>query len=269
MRIVVLLAGVADLKKPLPKPASNDWRDLPTDSTVSYKLSPFDEAALEIALKLRDQSVATRVTAIVTDGANDLALLRAVAALKPDDVHCLCPPRSQRGNPAWLARHTLPLLREGQAWPGLILIGREHGDLDDGMAAAYLAQAWQLPFASQALQVQPAPDNGWTLLRSGTRHDESLHLPAPALASISNDKSNRLRHPLMKNVVLAKQMKFVQITSDATAPTPGIVLAEAALSRTTARGDKACRMLGGSVNEQANALAAYLRAPIAQEEQHG
>ena len=268
MHIAVLLAGVADPRKPLPKPASNDWRDLPAATTVSYKLSPFDEAALEIALKLRDQTAASRVTALVTDGANDIALLRAVAALKPDEVIGLYPPPTQHGNPAWLARHLRTELCKNDTWPDLVLIGREHGDLDDGMVASYLADAWQLPFAGQALSVTAGPEGGWTLLRSGARDDESLRLPAPAFASISNDKSNRLRHPLMKNVALAKQMKFAQITPEAAAPAPITVLVDAALPPVAIRGEQSCRMLSGSVQEQAIALAAYLRSPLASENHH-
>lgn len=268
MHIAVLLAGVADPRKPLPKPASGQWRDLPADPAISYKLSPFDEAALEIALKLRDQGTATHVTALVTDGAGDIALMRAIAALKPDDVHGLCPPAIQRGNPAWLARHVPALLRHTQTSPDLILIGREHGDLDDGMMAAYLGEAWQLPFASHALQVQAAPEAKWTLLRSDAHHDESIHLPSPALISISNDKSNRLRHPLMKNVVLAKQAKFIQTTPDAADPTPAITLAEATPPPTATRGAQVCRMLTGDVQTQAAALAVYLRAPAATEAHH-
>ncbi|MGY6268704.1 hypothetical protein ACXIUT_03360 [Achromobacter denitrificans] len=263
MHVTVLLAGVADPRKPLPKPASGDWRDLPAEPSVSYKLSPFDEAALEIALKLRDQGAASRVTAIVTDGARDLALLRAVAALKPDRVQGLWQPAAQRGNPLWLARHAPALLCEGGNWPDLILIGREHGDLDDGMAPAYLAQAWGLPYVGLALQVRARPEGGWTLLRSGARQDEELIVPAPAMASISNDKSNRLRHPLMKNVALAKQLSFDQATPDAALPLPGATLLRAAPAEAAARGGQACKMFTGPVQAQAEALAAYLRAPRA------
>ncbi|MFC4275392.1 hypothetical protein [Achromobacter aloeverae] len=299
MHIAVLLAGVADPRKPLPRPASGDWRDLPGATPVSYKLSPFDEAALEIALKLRDQGAATRVSVVVTDGAGDIALMRAIAALKPDQVRGLNPPAAQRGNPAWLARHAPHLLREGEAWPGLVLIGREHGDLDDGMTPAYLAESWGLPYVGLALQAR-ARAGGWTLLRSGARQDEAVDVPAPAMASISNDKSNRLRHPLMKNVALAKQLKFEQASFDeaslgevslgeassdqasfdqapfdhagpaaaaAATPTAPVrpcaaraTLAEAAPATAAARGAQACRLFTGPTPVQAAALADYLRA---------
>ncbi len=261
MHVAVLIAGVADPRKPLPRPASGDWRELPGDGSVSYKLSPFDEAALEIALKLRDQGAATRVTVLVTDGARDLALLRSIAALKPDRVEGLCPPATQRGNPAWLARHAPALLRADGASPALILIGREHGDLDDGMTPPYLAEAWGLPYVGLALQVQARAQAGWTLLRSGARQDETLELSVPAMASISNDKSNRLRHPLMKNVAMAKQFKFDQAAPDPALPAPAAALVQAAPAQAAARGAQACRMFPGPVEEQAAALAAYLRAP--------
>ena len=285
MHIAVLLAGVADPRKPLPRPASGDWRELPCSDAISYKLSPFDEAALEIALKLRDQGAAARVTVVVTDGALDNALLRSVAALKPDRLLGLSPPAGQRGSAAWLARHAGDLLRADGAWPDLVLIGREHGDLDDGMTPAYLAESWRLPFVNLALQVQAGISGGWALLRSGARQDESLQVPAPAMASISNDKSNRLRHPLMKNVAMAKQFKFEQVTPDAglaatpatpatsatpatfaspapsAAPARPVTLVQAAPCSSSARGAQACHMFTGSVEEQAAALVAYLRAP--------
>ncbi|WP_144636141.1 hypothetical protein [Bordetella genomosp. 13] len=260
MHVAALVAGVADSRKPLPRPASGDWRELPGASTVAYKPSPFDEAAIEIALKLRDQGAASRVTVVVTDGAGDVALMRAIAALKPDRVCGLCPPAAQRGNPAWLARHAPALLREDDAWPGLVLIGREHGDLDDGMAPAYLAEAWGLPYVGLALQARPRTGGGWTLLRSGARQDEALDVPAPAMASISNDRSNRLRHPLMKNVALAKQFKFDAATPDPASPAASATLAEAAPAAAAARGARHCQLFTGTVQAQAAALADYLRA---------
>lgn len=260
MHIAVLLAGIADPKKPLPVPASRDSRDLRAEPALSYKLSPFDEAALELALKLRDRHAGARITALVTDAAGDVALMRVVAALRPDTVAALPTPATQRGNPAWLARHAAAALWRDGPMPDLVLIGREHGDLDDGMTAPFLAEAWQLPYAGLALRVQPDETGGWVFTRSAASHDESLRLRAPAMASISNDKSNRLRHPLMKNVLLAKQQRFDAMPADAGEPAARFVLAQAAPVQAAPRGVDACRMLQGSAAEQARALAAYLKS---------
>jgi electron transfer flavoprotein beta subunit len=268
MRIAVLLAGVADPKKPLPKPASGDWRDLRADPAVSYKLSPFDEAALEIALKLRDQIPGTEIAALVTDGSGDATLMRTVAALRVDHVRGLAVPAAQRGNPAWLARHAADALWKDEPAPDLVLVGREHGDLDDGMTPAYLAEAWQLPYAALALQARAGESGGWSFLRGGTTQDEWLHLPSPALAGVSNDKSNRLRHPLMKNVALAKQQRFEIAAPTADEPAARTTLAHAAPAQAAARGGQACRMIEGTVQDQARALAAWLQSHTTQGDAH-
>ncbi len=272
MHIAVMIAGIADPKRPIARPPSGNWTDIVHAPTTPFKLSPFDEAALETALKFRDRDPATLLTALVTDGSSDLALMRAVAAYRIDRVLGLCPPAGQRGNPAWLARHTLEAIQQPGKPVDLILIGREHGDMDDGMAAAYLAEYWEWPFVSLALHAKATEDGKLLVERVSTGQDESFIVPLPACASISNDKNNRLRHPLMKNVMLAKQQQFTAITpqagdadEDAGA---GIAVARCVPPETSPRGQTPCRMLQGSITEQASALASYLKSPQSSPESH-
>ncbi|HEY9280930.1 MAG TPA: hypothetical protein VIP51_12725 [Eoetvoesiella sp.] len=260
MHVTVLIAGIADPKRPLEKPASGNWADLASTPTTPFKLSPFDEAALEIALKLRDKNPATFISALITDGACDIALMRAVASYRLDQVVGLCVPATERGNPAWLAAHALSAVQVPDKPIDLILIGREHGDLDDGMAPAYLAESWGWPFVSLAQHAGEGENGTLIFERTGTRQDESISLLAPACASISNNKNNRLRHPLMKNVMLAKQQKFQAITPEASIKKPGITIVRAAPPETSARGETPCRMLEGTVNEQARELASFLKS---------
>jgi electron transfer flavoprotein beta subunit len=141
----------------------------------------------------------------------------------------------------------------------LILIGREHGDMDDGMNAAYLAEYWDLPFVSLALHARRAEDGKLVFERISVDQDESIALSAPACASISNDKNNRLRHPLMKNVMLAKQQQFPAIAPPAPVPDTGTAIIHCEPPETSPRGQAPCRMLQGPVAEQARSLAAYLK----------
>lgn len=264
MHIAILIAGIADPKRPLEKPATGRWTDILEAPTTPFKLSPFDEAALETALKLRDRDPGVRLTALVTDASTDTALLRAVASYRLDRVAGLRVPGAQRGNPAFLARHVPALL--SQAMPDqdsatpvdLVLAGREHGDLDDGMTAAYLAQKWDMPFVSQALHVRAQTSGTLQAERAGSNCSEFIELTSPALVSISNDKDNRLRHPLMKNVMLARQQKFeIADPPDDTADAP-VITCE--LPAAHAKTHAPCQFLHGSAEEQANALAAYLKA---------
>lgn len=260
MHIVVLVAGIGDPKRPLQKPASGNWADLVQNSSTPFKLSPFDEAALEIALKLRDKDSDISLTALVTDGASDLQLMRAVASYRIDRVSGLLPPSTQRGNPAWLASQLSELFREFDHPVDLVLMGREHGDMDDGMLPAYLAEYWGWPFICQALDVKAAGSGRFVFERSSSTSDESITLSVPACASISNDKSNRLRHPLMKNVMLAKQQKFEMLVPVRFDQASNLELLKANPPETSLRGAEPCNMLTGSTVEQAEALAAYLRS---------
>jgi len=261
MHVLVVLAGVADPRKPLSPPASGDWRDVVGHSVVasaliSFKLSPFDEAALETALKLRHAGAATRITAVVTDGANDLALMRAVAALKPDEV-CGAPGlASLRWDPVARARalaRTLAPFADAR----LVLVGREHGDADDGSLPGMLADAMGHAFVGLALSVS-GTDEGITVERLAGESTASAELALPAVVSMTNDKSNRLRHPLLKNVMQAKQQTFGTLDSDVPAAlrVQAARVQPAASRRNTA---EPCRMLQGSLPEQARQLAEFLQ----------
>ncbi|SHH18166.1 hypothetical protein [Pollutimonas bauzanensis] len=259
MHIAVMIAGIADPKQPLARPGSGDWADIVDAPTTPFKLSPFDEAALETALKFRDRDPATLITALVTDGSCDPALMRSVAAYRIDRVLGLRPPAAQRGNPAWLAPQAMLAMQMPDQPVDLILIGREHGDMDDGMSAAYLAECWEWPFVSLALHARRGDDGKLLFERITSDGGEAIAVPAPACASISNDKDNRLRHPLMKNVMRAKQQQFTVITPQAPDADAGAVLAHCEPPQAATRGQAPCRMLQGSATEQAQALASYLK----------
>ncbi|MEI6114067.1 MAG: hypothetical protein WCP99_05805 [Burkholderiales bacterium] len=268
MHVAVLLCGVADPRRPLARPATGKWLDLIDAPTTPFKLSPFDEAALEVALKLRDRDPSVRVTALVTDGAGDVALMRTVASFRPDFVAGIPTPADRRADPDWLS-HAIPAALNGLAAPpvDLWLMGREQGDLDDGVAPAFIAERWGLPFVGLALAVQRA-GHAWQCDRIFGNQVQTIRVPGPVVASVTNDRGNRLRHPLMKNVALARQLKIDMLNPGDTAMhTPAGSAAIGQISRIALeplesgrRTKSPCRMLEGSVADQAQALADYLRA---------
>ena len=268
MHVAVLLCGVADPRRPLARPATGRWLDLVAAPTTPFKLSPFDEAALEVALKLRDRDPSVRVTALVTDGAGDVALMRAVASFRPDVVAGIPTPADRRADTDWLS-HAIPAALSGIAAPSvdLWLMGREQGDLDDGVAPAFIAERWGLPFVGRALAVQRA-GHAWQCDRIVGNQVQTVRAPGPLVASVTNDRGNRLRHPLMKNVALARQQKIDMLRpGDAAMCTASGNPVAGRISRVALeplesgrRTDSPCRMLEGGLAEQARALADYLRA---------
>jgi electron transfer flavoprotein beta subunit len=256
MNIAVLLAGIADPKRPLPRPPAGDWRNIVDSSEFAFSLSPFDEAALEIGLKLRTAQAGSTLTVLVTDGAASEALMRTVAAFRPDHLVGIARPANERWQPAPLARRVTDAIAELINVPDVMLVGREHGDADDGAIAPFLAESLGWAYAALALNVRVC-DGGVLCTRAANDGEETVSVPFPALVSISNDKGNRLRHPLLKNVMLAKQQKF-SVKDTKPISTPRVTLTQAAPPPATHAGDIPCLMLQGTLSEQASAMADYL-----------
>lgn len=254
MKILLLLAGVTDIRFPLHALSIGPEGLIEEGGNARRLLSPFDEAALELALKLRDSRSDCQIDVLMLAGANNEALLRTVAAYRPNslrrlDLQPACP---------WDARLTagqIAALLDSEEAPDLLLIGREFGDLDEGSIPVLLAQRLNYPLFALAQHAEWAGAQV-RLLRERSAGEESLEVVQPLMASVTNDKRNKLRHPLMKNVMDAKRMSFTSVTAGLAQTTP-LPLVSLEAARVLVR-DGECRMLAGSAAQQASALLGYL-----------
>ncbi|WP_297846359.1 electron transfer flavoprotein subunit beta [Pseudomonas sp.] len=254
MKILLLLAGVTDIRFPLHTLTINKQGLIEEGADARRVLSPFDEAALEIALKLRDARDNVQVDVLLLGGTNNEALLRTVAAMRPDSV------RRLDLQPAclWDAQLTssqIAALLADEATPDLVLIGREFGDLDEGSIAVLLAQRLGYPLFALTQHAEWQGDTVY-LLRERGISEEWLRVDQPLLVSVTNDKRNKLRHPLMKNVFEAKRMTFAAVTAGAEDGI-GLPLISLNAERMVERAGK-CQFFEGGITLQAEALAAYL-----------
>jgi len=258
VNVAVLLAGIVDPKAPLQDLHLEASGVVAGDEKFPRVLSPFDEAALELALQLRDADSAVKITAFVLGGAQNEQMLRVVAAFRLDGVFGVdCPP-THRWDVSQLARTLKNALDATATQPELVLIGREFGDCDDGALPSYLAEAWGWRFAGLAQEVA-RKDKALMFRRGRGEVDEWLTLPAPAVASVTNDKSNRLRYPLLKNVMAAKHATFTVISSLETAAPPRLSPSAVKLSAPSLRERSGCRMLAGQVESQVAELVGILQ----------
>lgn len=242
MNIVVLIAGVHDPKWPITPDSAL------CDAGEHRIMSPFDEAALEMALRLRDANPAVQIAVRVAGGEAAQRIARTVAALNITEVATLAIDR------AWDQSATAGALAPWAAEADLILIGREFGDFDDGLVPALLAAVLDVPFFGRAQTV--ATQGGVTLMREAGSHIETLPLPPRLLASVTNDRRTRLRKPLMKNVMQARQAVIGESVATGR-PTTALAL-DRLDQRTAGRGATQCERLSGPVEQQAQALANLL-----------
>jgi electron transfer flavoprotein beta subunit len=212
MNIFVLLSGVADPKWPLVTLTIDPQT---TREKNRLALSPFDEAALETALKIRELRPETELTVLLFGGAESDALLRKVIAYKPHRALRMELPQAAPWDVGSFARQIKAALGEIDVSADLLLIGREFGDYDNGLVPAFLARELGLPFFGLAQHVTWDGDV-LRFLREAGSVEEVLPVDAAFIVSVTNDRRNRLRHPLMKNVIEAKRAPI----NVATAPPP-------------------------------------------------
>ena len=255
MNVLVLLAGIADPKWPLP--ATLGATALDTQRATYPLLSPFDEAALELALKLRDTDASVQIRALVAASSAQDPLLRHVASFRLDKVCAFDTARWPAWNSAALASALSSWLQTLTPAPDLLLMGREFGDHDDGSLPPSLAQALAWPISTLVLEIAAESGSGLRLVRQQGAVQERVRQTLPALAAVTNHARNRLRHPLLKNVMAAKKMVFELTALPDGPPTPVLRWAGTALAAAPAR-TTACRMLDGDAAAQARALAALL-----------
>lgn len=248
MNIAVFVAGIADPKWPLqiaPDGSGDGERRI---------MSPFDEAALEVALKLRDSDPETGIYVFCTGNAENEPVLRRSASFRANGIFRIDLEPQDRLDPQRLAGVLATSLDTAGVDCDLVLIGREFGDCDDGVVPPCLAETRGCPFFGLA-QVVEFRDGEIALMRELATSQEWMTISGPVVASITNDRRNRLRHPLMKNVMAARTEKFRDITvSDKReSPLSVEVGAAAELSR-----EVECRFLEGSAEEKAEKLSEFL-----------
>lgn len=210
MNICVMMSGILDPKWPLPQ--NVDYiRDPGALNAIPRKLSPFDEAALEVALKLRDAVPGTTISVYMPEGPGAENLMRMIAAHKPDHVALLQIRESARSDPGEFARQIAACVTATDDAGSLWLIGREFGDLDDGALSAFLARAGNASLLAMAEEIWPDAAGMLHAKRTRSTATEWIRVPNACVVTVTNAKSNRLRHPLMKNVMLAKKMIIARI----------------------------------------------------------
>lgn len=256
MNVLIILSGIADAKLQLPRPVNAET--LQALRASHALLSPFDEAALELALKLRDADPTVQLTGLVAASTAQDKLLQHVASFRLDAVLAY----SVQQIPAWNSRALATGLsafvqtQTGNT-PDLVLIGREFGDEDDGGVPAATAHALGWPLVSQAMHVQHAAQGMLQILRQFGTVQEVLTQATPAVAAVTNHARNKLRHPLLKNVMAAKKMQFtLQPLPQACTPA-SLTLARMEMACAPERTEQ-CQMIAGDVSTQARALAQLL-----------
>jgi electron transfer flavoprotein beta subunit len=168
--------------------------------TDGVKLSPnpFDDIALEEALRLRDKGIATEVVVATIAPADAQAHLRNGLAMGANRaIHVVSDGPVQ---PLTAARVLLKLIEKEQ--PGLVLLGKQAIDDDCSQTGQMLATLWGRPQATFASKLEVAGDKA-TVTREVDAGLETLEVDLPAVVT-TDLRLNEPRFIKLPDIMKAK-----------------------------------------------------------------
>ena len=166
---------------------------------VKMSLNPFDEIALEEALRIKEKGLADEVLAVSIGPADTQQQLRTALAMGADrsilvQTDAVVPPLS-------LARIFRQLIDTEQ--PFLVLLGKQAIDDDNGQTPQMLAALWDRPQAVSCSKIEIA-DGKATVTREVDAGLEVLEVDLPAVMSVDL-RLNEPRYVKLPDIMKAKK----------------------------------------------------------------
>ena len=175
---------------------------------VKLSANPFDEIALEEALRLRDKGIATEVVVATIAPADAQAHLRNGLAMGANRaIHVVADKPIQS---LTAARTFLKLIEKEQ--PDLVILGKQAIDDDANQTGQMLATLWGRPQATFASKVEVA-DGKATVTREVDAGLETLEVDLPAVVT-TDLRLNEPRFIKLPDIMKAKSKPLETIAFD-------------------------------------------------------
>jgi electron transfer flavoprotein beta subunit len=147
---------------------------------LKMSMNPFDEVAVEQAVRLRQAGLATKVTAVACGPAITQDVLRTALAMGADQAVLLDPGSASAEGPALIEALAALVRREGA---DLVLCGKQAIDDDLGDTVPMLAALLDWPQALSVNRLERSGD-GLTVDCDGDQGLEQWQLPLPAVLGV-------------------------------------------------------------------------------------
>lgn len=203
MKVLVPVKRVLDYNvKPRVK-ADGTGVDL---ANVKMSMNPFDEIAVEEAIRLREKGAATEVVAVSIGPAKAQETLRTALAMGADRAILVVSETDVE--PLAVAKLLKAIVDEEQ--PGLVILGKQAIDDDSNQTGQMLAALTGRPQGTFASKVEVAGDSV-TVTREVDAGLETVTLKTPAI--ITTDlRLNEPRYASLPNIMKAKSKPLAQKT---------------------------------------------------------
>ena len=199
MKILVSVKRVVDYNVKVRVKSDGSGVDI---ANVKMSMNPFDEIAVEEAVRLKEKGVVTEVIAVSCGVAQCQETLRTAMAIGAD--RGILVETNEELQPLAVAKLLKALIEKEQ--PGLVILGKQAIDDDCNQTGQMLAALADLPQATFASKVEIAGDKV-NVTREVDGGLETLALNIPAV--ITTDlRLNEPRYVTLPNIMKAKKKQL-------------------------------------------------------------
>jgi electron transfer flavoprotein beta subunit len=184
-----------------------DGSGIDTDG-VKMSVNPFDEIALEEALRMREAGNAEEVIVVSVGGDECQQQLRTGLAMGAD--RAIQVQTAESLQPLSLAKVFLKIVEREQ--PGLVILGKQAIDDDNSQTGQMLAALWDRPQATFASEVTLNGDSA-TVVREVDAGLESIEIDLPAVVTVDL-RLNEPRFVKLPDIMKAKRKPLDVIPLD-------------------------------------------------------
>ena len=170
-------------------------------ANVKMSMNPFDEIAVEEAVRLKERGVATEVIAVSCGVTQCQETLRTAMAIGADRAILVETPADLELQPLAVAKLLKALVDKEQ--PGLVILGKQAIDDDCNQTGQMLAALADLPQATFASKVELSADS-ISVTREVDGGLETLKLSLPAVVT-TDLRLNEPRYVTLPNIMKAKK----------------------------------------------------------------
>ena len=196
MKVMVCVKRVVDFNVKVRVRSDGNGVDL---ANVKMSVNPFDEIAVEEAVRLKEKGVATEVIAVSCGVQQCQETLRTAMAIGAD--RAILVQSDEALEPLAVAKLLKALVDKEQ--PGLVILGKQAIDDDCNQTGQMLAALADLPQATFASKVEVA-DGKARVTREVDGGLETLEVALPAVVT-SDLRLNEPRYVTLPNIMKAKK----------------------------------------------------------------
>jgi electron transfer flavoprotein beta subunit len=203
MKVLVAVKRVVDYNVKVRVKSDGSGVDV---SNVKMSMNPFDEIAVEEAVRLKEAGVATEVIAISAGTSQCQETLRTALAIGADRAILI--ESDAELQPLDVAKLLMAVVAKEQ--PALVLLGKQAIDDDSNQTGQMLAALARLPQATFASEISVA-DGKAMVEREVDGGAETLSLKLPAVVT-TDLRLNEPRYVTLPNIMKAKKRPLETLT---------------------------------------------------------